>query len=1023
MKGGYTPVPQANKDELDGETVYPKHRGKSRSYWRCFYGIVLIALGIGAGFAAWKVKEIHSNNIVAKPLYDHKLYKAIKLHNGMHILLIEDKESLLSGIGLDLQVGSMSDLSAGPQYLGLAHYTEHAMYMGSKEYPRFNELANFLQTHGGNDNAFTTQTHTNYYFYVNSRSIKHSIQIFAASFRSPLFDPSVLEGEKQAIQNELEKDIPQTGWKKFSILKLMSDPDHPFHRFNVGNKEIFDSADFVTKIRWFYNKYYSANLMNAVILSNLPLQEIEMMARKEFSTLPNRNITKPTFFSNPYPTGTKYINQFTVYENGALTQELELLFPIASSEEEMKLDHKLVLTILGDESQGTVTSHLRDLGYIIDLTVSTLTFPESFSCLTIQIHLTSTGSCNVRKIIRTVFDYIDLMKREITKSIWEDNFNLQGIRFNYHDESDLKTLLKTMPGWMSSASSPRYYLNNQLVHSKYKRGDIDRVLNKLNVNNLNVLQGGAGFDTMLCEFPSLDQYDTTFKTKYHSSSIPSSWIQYWQSEDHKTESLSIPDKNEFIPSDFTILPLSKLPQPSIILDEDGFKAYWKQDSSLPKSYVNCKFFIPDFSKDPRLVAILRLYLELVSESLDTVTYAASTAEYRYSLSPVSEGFKLRVEGFSDTDTFYKFLKFVVSALRDPPAITEMRFKYQVQEMVYDQLNKIYKDQPFRQGFYLARLFYQSYSYDNSLINSHILKLKQQQVLEGGRELLKKLAVKCFVFGNVDVREALNYAQFIRDEFLSHVMKSSYSYRGTVVVLPPGRWIWQVPVLNPTETNNCIFVINQITARTVSGPSLRKNILLTVLATIMKDPAYATLRTQEQLGYTVFTGTLKMLSVDYFYLLLQGSHYTPEVMMKRVVEFMHSYKDTLVELVANGTAEHPSGEEWFSTTKQEAINLLLSRPESQVGLAEYSSDTSQSNWPFFNRREYIITAGKGIRKEDLVEFYHNYIIGDARQLIVQLHGAGYPTHQNTSVPHKQILDKESIQKLKENLFPVNTEFVW
>ena len=25
MKRGYTPVPQANKDELDGETVYPKH--------------------------------------------------------------------------------------------------------------------------------------------------------------------------------------------------------------------------------------------------------------------------------------------------------------------------------------------------------------------------------------------------------------------------------------------------------------------------------------------------------------------------------------------------------------------------------------------------------------------------------------------------------------------------------------------------------------------------------------------------------------------------------------------------------------------------------------------------------------------------------------------------------------------------------------------------------------------------------------------------------------------------------------
>ena len=43
----------------------------------------------------------------------------------------------------------------------------------------------------------------------------------------------VLEGEKQAIQNELEKDIPQTTWKKFSILKQIADPKHPFHRSEI----------------------------------------------------------------------------------------------------------------------------------------------------------------------------------------------------------------------------------------------------------------------------------------------------------------------------------------------------------------------------------------------------------------------------------------------------------------------------------------------------------------------------------------------------------------------------------------------------------------------------------------------------------------------------------------------------------------------------------------------------------------------------------------------------------------------
>ena len=35
----------------------------------------------------------------------------------------------------------------------------------------------------------------------------------------------------------------------------------------------------------------------------------------------------------------------------------------------MELDNKLVLTILGDENKGTLTSILRDLGYIIGKSV------------------------------------------------------------------------------------------------------------------------------------------------------------------------------------------------------------------------------------------------------------------------------------------------------------------------------------------------------------------------------------------------------------------------------------------------------------------------------------------------------------------------------------------------------------------------------------------------------------------------------------------------------------------------------
>lgn len=107
MKGGYAPVSQTANDENDIDSVFHKHKGGGRAHWKYFYLLLLLLLGIGAGVAAWYLKDVHSNKIVLKPLYDRKLYKALTLKNGMHVLLIEDRKTLLSGVGLDLQVSYM----------------------------------------------------------------------------------------------------------------------------------------------------------------------------------------------------------------------------------------------------------------------------------------------------------------------------------------------------------------------------------------------------------------------------------------------------------------------------------------------------------------------------------------------------------------------------------------------------------------------------------------------------------------------------------------------------------------------------------------------------------------------------------------------------------------------------------------------------------------------------------------------------------------------------------------------------
>jgi len=75
----------------------------------------------------------------------------------MRTLLIRDKDSSKTVISLSYKVGSFND----PTLInGLAHYLEHVMFLGSKNYPA-NTLFHEVNKLSGNKNAFTSEKETN----------------------------------------------------------------------------------------------------------------------------------------------------------------------------------------------------------------------------------------------------------------------------------------------------------------------------------------------------------------------------------------------------------------------------------------------------------------------------------------------------------------------------------------------------------------------------------------------------------------------------------------------------------------------------------------------------------------------------------------------------------------------------------------------------------------------------------------------------------------------------------------------
>jgi len=87
-----------------------------------------------------------------KPLVDDRKYRAIRLTNNLEALLISDLSTSRCSSSLSVGVGSFQNDDDIP---GLAHFTEHMIFLGSKSYQRPGEFEEYLSDYFGITNAFT----------------------------------------------------------------------------------------------------------------------------------------------------------------------------------------------------------------------------------------------------------------------------------------------------------------------------------------------------------------------------------------------------------------------------------------------------------------------------------------------------------------------------------------------------------------------------------------------------------------------------------------------------------------------------------------------------------------------------------------------------------------------------------------------------------------------------------------------------------------------------------------------------
>jgi insulysin len=162
----------------------------------------------------------------------------------------------------------------------------------------------------------------------------------------------------------------------------------------------------------FHKKWYSANIMNLVAISNQPMDQMQKWAEEKFSIIKNFDVEVPNLEKPAaYPIG--QLNKVIEWVPITDTDELILYWPLPLVDDHKKqaglgyLNH-----IFGHEGENSLMSYLKAENLALDLNAGIEKQMNSFNRFIMDITLTEKGMKNYEQIIEAVFQYAKIIEKE-----------------------------------------------------------------------------------------------------------------------------------------------------------------------------------------------------------------------------------------------------------------------------------------------------------------------------------------------------------------------------------------------------------------------------------------------------------------------------------------------------------------------------------------------------------------------------------------------------------------------------------
>jgi len=611
----------------------------------------------------------------------------------------------------------------------------------------------------------------------------------------------------------------------------------------------------------------------------------------------------------------------------------------------------LIRHLLGHEGPGSILSLLKKKGWADKLSAGSSARCDDFELFVVSVTLSENGIEFVEEIVKIIFQYIRLIEQQgLQQWIHEEITAANRIQFRFMQKREPINYVCELAENLHDFS-PEHVIFSHLYQEDFDPELIRQVLKMLSPNNFNLYVSAREYES------SADLEEPWYRTKYSRKPMSADWIKMLESVDSNKE-LSLPAHNEFIPSDFLIKnqdePLKYAP--SLVLQSNGLLLWHKKDDTflVPKSSVIVSFFTNALSASPKSVVSSLLLENLLHDALSEYSYYAEIVGLSFSTEMNSIKWKVKVSGYNEklpllTRKVFQTLK----NLQVDPA----RFILKKQELQRQYRNFKF-DQPYRHSDYYWNILLRKRRSTLEEKERALEALTMEDVQKFLPELLSKADIEAFIHGNIMKEEAVALMEEIRGVLGSNPLFDSEFPEERIIQLPKGiSYVYEKEGLNPQDSNSCIFNFYQIGARNIYD-----DVLLDLVCQINDSTMYDVLRTKEQLGYIVWSGSRCQGGIQGFRVLVQSQTYCSAYLNQRIENCMEICRENIMNLTETEFAEH--------------VNILIARKmekdkkleaETQRHWSEISTRSYQ-----FDRVDCEVEQLRKVTQREVVDFFDKHL---------------------------------------------------